>query len=104
MKIIVNHEELRFVEKELLECSNLFEQELKNLLLILNNLNDAWDGEDSDKFIIKTSSYIEGLSQIPTSLRSFSSFIGNANSKYESFDDELKRDIERAENKEYDGQ
>lgn len=102
MKIAVNHDELRDVEKELLDCSNLLEQELKNMLLILNDLNDVWDGKDSYDFIMKTSNYIESVSQIPSSLRSFSSFIGNANSKYEESDNELKNDIERVESRDYE--
>ena len=96
MIIKVNYDEMANTEKKLKEQSKNLNNEVDNLLLLLEEVKNAWSGTDSEIFVGKAEAYFKNIKQISGSVENFATFIKYASKSYESRDLRWKKDIEEA--------
>lgn len=96
MIIKANYEEMNSTEKQLKEQSNNLNKEVDNLLLLLEEVKNAWSGNDSEIFVGKAEAYFKNIKQISGSIENFATFIKYVSNSYETRDLRWKQEIEEA--------
>ena len=96
MIIKANYDEMMNTEQKLKEQKKKIDTEVDALLAILEEVKDAWTGDDSSVFIGKANAYFNNIKQISGSIENFASFIKYACKSYEARDLKWKKEIEEA--------
>ena len=102
MKIIVDHDELKNVSKELLMCAEFLDKEINELTQSVSSLSNYWSGEAAKRFITDSSNYVNNLNKISKTMKDFGKYIDKANNTYKDRDLFMKRDIEREDVNDYE--
>jgi len=102
MKIIVDHDELNNVSKELLMCAESLDKEINDLSQSVSSLSNYWSGEAANKFINDSSNSVNNLDKISNTMKAFGKYIDKSNNTYRDRDLFMKRDIEREDVNDYE--
>lgn len=71
----INYEEMEAIANNLASAAGEYEAEIKKLYSKINELKNAWDGEDNAVYVRKIDGYKENLQSLGKVLNDYSSFI-----------------------------
>lgn len=94
-RLVVNYKELGDFSKYLSEKSEEFKNIRTNIMTLVNNIKNSWDGKDSANFISNANSYLESLSVVESNMSSFSNFAGKKLSSYSKVSNEYMENSKR---------
>jgi len=94
-RLIVNYRELEDFSKYLSEKSEEFKNIRTNIITLVNNIKNSWDGIDSANFINNANNYISSLSTVESNMNQFSDFAGKKLSSYSKVSNEYMENSNR---------
>lgn len=87
-RIYVNYNDLYDYGKYLDDKSKEFNKISSEMMTIINNIKNSWDGVDSENFIKNSLDYVNGLVYVENCLASFGTYVRSKALRYDS--NELK--------------
>ncbi len=83
----IKKEEIRHLGLELMECSNQINQKIQQLNQLLEQLQEAWSGEDANIYqdAIR-SKYIIGLQELAKQINHYGTYLNKVPGAYELLD------------------
>lgn len=96
MKIKANYNEMSNTSLKLKEEGIKLDKEVDNLLNLLEEVKENWQGTDSDIYVSKAEAYFKNIKQISSSIKEFASFIDYSQVTYEKIDVNWKKEVEEA--------
>ena len=86
MMLKVKHRELDEISRKLKNDSELFDDEITNMIIEIEVLRGIWQGADAEIFCNNVGDYVEKMNNITIAMRNMSDAITTTDRGYESFD------------------
>lgn len=88
MEVMINKTQTSKYGEKLISYTNSFEDDIKKITAIIENINLAWEGNESLKYVnVMKEKYIAGLQELKDVLEDYGTYLKKVSDSYSSVDE-----------------